>query len=167
MNVQGYYGCSHWTISRHLLGLPIMGKFDQIDNLPFKLIFSLDDIKEEGHYITETHPALAMYLLLKHNNKLNNNLSFDYKKNKDNTLKLFDLFCVKYKLDIPLKVVKGKKMDLNDDDLDAFVCYTLAKKWVENQQSICHVGDAKDGSFLLPNIEDEKVNFLNWKKSNP
>src|SRR5580693_6217162 len=34
-----YCGCSHWTISRALLGLPRVGPYDaKLDHLPFKLL---------------------------------------------------------------------------------------------------------------------------------
>jgi hypothetical protein len=60
--VQGYAGCQHWTISRHLLGLPRVGPWDaEWSALPFKLLTD-GPPTSPGHYVVEVHPALALWL---------------------------------------------------------------------------------------------------------
>jgi hypothetical protein len=70
ISVQGYAGCSHWTISQMLLGLPIIGPYhDNGNNPPFQLLTednkNLRLLQTPGKYVVEVHPAVALWLWLR------------------------------------------------------------------------------------------------------
>ena len=69
----GYSGCPHWTMSQYIFGLPILNSSLQSSS-KFKLVMNEAEIKTNGLYITEIHPALSMWILLK--DKLNDNPLF-------------------------------------------------------------------------------------------
>ena len=60
----GYAGCQHWAISQYIFGLPIISPNLQ-QSSKFKLVMNEADINKSGFYITEIHPALSMWILLK------------------------------------------------------------------------------------------------------
>ena len=73
-----YSGCSHWTISRSLLGLPRVSPYDQDKDLPFQLCHG-DSMPGPGVHIAEFHPALALWLWCKNDQRVE---KWEYKKEK-------------------------------------------------------------------------------------
>jgi len=70
----GYSGCPHWTLSQYIFSLPILNPSMQ-EASEFKLVMCEEDINSKGFYITEIHPTLSMWILLK--DILNTNLLFE------------------------------------------------------------------------------------------
>ena len=76
ISVLGYSGCSHWTLSQHTLGLPVISEYHTpIDNLPYTLVKNdaTNVLLPCDHFlknyadkplVAEVHPALAMWVFL-------------------------------------------------------------------------------------------------------
>ena len=160
----GFSGCPHWTISQYLFGLPILNSKLQKSSV-FKLLMSRDKLNSTGLYITEIHPALSIWILLKQelqNHQLFQD-SWQYKGNSaKDTLKRREMLIESL---LSLTLVKDVlKTDVNiqsDDELDAFVCWLMGARLVQNDKRVTIYGDAIRGSFLLPMDEDIFRQFNN------
>jgi len=67
VSVLPFGGCSHWTITRNLVGLPRVGEWDRAEEeLPFRLLTEDTQPSEkelsEKPCIVEVHPAVALWL---------------------------------------------------------------------------------------------------------
>ncbi len=160
----GYASCPHWSISQYIFGLPIISPSFQHSSR-FKLIMNEDDIESRGLYITEIHPALSMWILLKDRFKKNKHFenSWKYKgDNKEETIKKRTyLIAELLKLDIVKKELPKNRLIIDSDDkLDAFVCWLMATLLVKKDKSAKIYGNNLDGSFLLPYDEEihDKLN---------
>ena len=154
----GYATCPHWTLSQYIFALPILNPSLQQPS-EFTLVMSEDDIKTQGFYITEIHPALSMWILLK--DTLKNNPIFKeswrYKGDKKpQTLeKRTHLIQELLKLPLVKNEVDVKRVVINtDDELDAFICWLMATLLVKQDKSVRIYGDSLYGSFLLPYDEE-------------
>lgn len=81
-----YAGCSHWAITQHCFGLPLINdEFKPENQTPFKLIPNQDKQEKpfEGKHIVEVHPALALWLWLKDCNVENWNYKGSSRKDKN------------------------------------------------------------------------------------
>ena len=100
-----YTGCSHWAITQHCFGLPLINdEFKPPETLKtFKLITSQNErekLSSNKKNIIEVHPALALWLWLKKANEakseFDSEFDWDYKKNKETfkilAKQLFDKF---------------------------------------------------------------------------
>lgn len=155
VNILGYAGCSHWAISRAVLGLPKVGRYCS-DCIPFRHVVKNDRPVELGHYVVETHPALAAAML----DTSVTDLLREYKGSrvsaetrKDATRKLFEhlkSWCEQHHPEIiptlPQEVT-------GDDEFDALVGYVIATVWINGGNSVEVVGNQADGAMLLPHIE--------------
>jgi len=154
----GFSGCPHWSISQYLFGLPIINPFLQKSS-EFKLLMSNTALKKSGLYITEAHPALSMWILLKdelQDEKLFHS-SWQYKGDSKNETKLRKRILIQKILKHKLtKEALFKTIEIkNDDELDAFVCWLMAhhlmkQKNMKNKADVYIYGDEENGSFLLP-----------------
>lgn len=154
VSVQGYASCQHWTITRFLLGLPIVGPYCSQD-LPYV------HLTEEGSLlaqavVVETHPALALYLLfLGHVGSQ----FYRYKgrglkaEERDKNLGIIcDELC-SWLEEIGLEELAPADIEIKKvDDLDAYVCWLLGMVWLRKESTIpvAIEGNAKTGSMLLP-----------------
>lgn len=168
-----YSQCSHWTISRAVLGLPRVGPYDRTDNLPFRLITENMVPTKPENCVIEVHPALALWLWLKDKRDDNAGTANDgdgrpswrYKSGKkadrqavfkDLWVSFRDLDCVRSVLDDSGKFPEEPEDDgthdgtHDDDHLDAMVAYTLGKLWLRGDGSVKLYGDESCGSMLLP-----------------
>ena len=142
ISVLPYSGCPHWTLSRALLGLPRVGKWDcPLQNLPFELVEE-DDAKKRDwtkRKVVEVHPALALFLWSKRSQEKS---SWEYKK--------FDEVFEEVKIEF-LSAVKplGVRKPKNNDELDALVAYVLGKRWLDGN-TVALLGDENTGHFLTP-----------------
>ncbi|MGB1248314.1 MAG: hypothetical protein ACPG4Z_05480 [Chitinophagales bacterium] len=50
ISIRGYCGCPHWTITKFMLGYPIIGGYDNANNQDFELIHSQKDLIAEKSY---------------------------------------------------------------------------------------------------------------------
>ena len=159
VSVLGYAGCSHWAISRAILGLPRVGRYCLPDSsLPFKLCTAEDQKPKpslKGHFVVETHPALAMAMLFKSISNCVTALQ-QYKRKKKGTSAEDRRAAVM----ILKEAIRNKFSELpesfntiqNDDELDTFVGFLLARLWITSNTKTCveiH-GTLADGAILLP-----------------
>lgn len=162
----GYSGLTHWTISRFLLGLPRVGAYDLPQaKLPLQLLcdkeFEQRDSKK-GSWVTEVHPALAIWLWCKDHR--GGDVLWNYKKDKKLIQELWEILRNK----LPNTPDFFKNTPKNDDVMDARVAYMLGKIWVaeknevkeDNQVQI--LGNQDVGSFLLPYHENTFQIFSEW-----
>jgi len=156
----GFSTCPHWTISQYIFAYPVMN-YDYVCNLEWKLIMSENEINFNGaKQLTEIHPALSLWILLK--NEINDELflnSWQYKgrdENLDAITKRRQIIVDKLvelnftKSIILVTTFLKDKMKHSDDYLDAFVCWLLAKKLLDGSFEVKIYGDELRGSFLLP-----------------
>jgi len=161
----GFSSCPHWTLSQYLFGYPVINPHF-CRNIEFELVMDNEVLINNGvgHYITEIHPALSMWILLK--DIIDDPLfstSWKYKGDSSvNTKKrshiiveyLFSLEFVQDYIDVAVVSIA------TDDELDAFVCWLMGRALFENDLRARIYGDRSNGSFLLP--YDEKIyNKLN------
>lgn len=153
ISVLPYGGCPHWTISQRLLGLPRLGPWMAPWNeLPFHLVDENDLPTEDGHYVAEVHPAVALWLW---------GVSADepisdwrYKKDSTALTRLWKMLEHRL-LSIGLLKESHGFEPSNDDELDAFVAWTLGTLWAEGHDCVELLGNRSTGSFLVPmNRED-------------
>jgi hypothetical protein len=140
ISVLGFAGCPHWAITQYLLGYPRTSGFEKDFNPPFELISKNEE--EVSKSITEVHPAVAIWLWLKNDLKLNN---WNYKKKKNESIRKKLIDTLKIKNIIPQNL--GIK---SDDELDAFIAWKLGVEWVNNSEKVEILGNNETGSFLLP-----------------
>lgn len=152
ISVQGYSGCSHWSITRRLIGLPRVGPWDaDYEELPFKLICSGPPPAKKGKYIVEVHPAVALWLWCK--NRWNGD--WEYKRSKSTLNDLWTCFCEAVEAGAFLGADDDRLSTFtpqSDDEFDAYIAWLLGKLWVENTDRVVLLGSKQTGSFLLPNV---------------
>lgn len=82
ISVLPYSSCSHWAVSRALLGLPRVEPFDaDWEDLPFCLVSLADDPVVRHKLIAEVHPALALWLWCRED--LSSSQGWQYKGDKE------------------------------------------------------------------------------------
>jgi hypothetical protein len=143
ISVRPYSGCPHWTISRRLLGLPRVGRYDETE-LPFQLV-SDDQPPRSGRHIVEVHPAVALWRWCRADG---HNGPWEYKNKKYKNKKCTG--CMK-DLCILMSARMGKDLTglQTDDQLDATLAWHLAESW-RGRRGVRLLGNARAGSFLLP-----------------
>lgn len=143
ISVLGYAGCSHWAISQYMLGYPKLDRFIDSES-KFTLLLTNEELdrfkSKKGRYVTEVHPALAIWLWCRHDKMITD---WKYKKNKAvfnqiiKALKSIDTF-------------KEMPTIKNDDELDAYIAWKLGNEWISGNDKVKILGDKNTGSFLLP-----------------
>lgn len=171
VSVRPYSGCPHWTISRHIIGLPIIGDYDK-DVIPFEIVRTVEKIK---HSIVEVHPAVAVYFWLDKNFQqykggkpkgLNNDANWANIKRENariNWDNLKKIECIKNIFDI--SGIDEIEI-LTDDDLDTVVAYILGKLWTEKSECVEMLGNEKTGMMLMPKVGELFENFEKWQNKN-
>jgi len=167
ISVQGYAGCQHWTISRSLVGLPRVGRFDMPRHeLPFHLIPESAADHRQRPRIVEIHPALAAWLWCRNIREAHANWVYKGRK-EDSDMKaraLQDMW------DIVLRRT-GFHQRLpapeTDDQFDAAIGFILGWLFLENEagqnkRKVGILGDPKNGAFLVPY---ERELFDAWHNS--
>lgn len=159
ISVQGYGSCPHWTISKHVLGLPHIGGND-LSKQEYELLVS-DEIKLtlDKPVVAEVHPALAMWLWLSSPENSNADINWEYKQDPKNCEKIF----AKLK-----QFVEGmgcpETSKKSDDHLDAWVAWVLGKQQLQGDKSefgkeikVRLVGNRNTGAMLLPVTKDTHI----------
>ncbi len=167
INVSNYSALPHWTITRHLFGLPIVGDYDlEQESLPFKKVHARPH--SPGHFITEVHPTLAIWIWLKDTEK-DELFQWKYKgkvKSEESARRVKAIINLLSNLpvinshQIPPELNVSKADKNIADQLDAFIAWLLGKLWLEGNGEIEILGNDQTGSFLLPN---KKELFQKWK----
>ncbi len=182
VSVRPFGGCSHWTITRNLVGLPRVGKWDRQEKcLPFHLLTE-DALLSKKSYIVEVHPAVALWLWVSEDNlELQRDESyFIYKggsKKQEDQLKrrgeiLDRVFkhwenneaTVRFMDDLDLKLETHRKLIIESgDSLDAFIAMALVCLFVRSrtmqpdQRPVKLFGDRERGAMLLPDHKELSV----------
>lgn len=155
ISVLPYSGCSHWTISRSLLGLPRVGPYDQAEDLPFQLCHG-DSIPGPGVHIVEVHPALALWLWCTNEQHVDN---WQYKADVGICRKLLGCLLdqiwvdsARQSLALVQKIIDQQERGF-DDVLDACIAYVLGDLWLRNSGGVILLGNLDTGAMLLPNVD--------------
>jgi hypothetical protein len=151
ISVQGYSGCPHWALTRCLLGLPRVGKFDaQAESLPFLPLTRDDQRPVRGRCVVEVHPAVALWLWCREGRRAT--ASWLYKKDRTVVLELWEELL---KVPSVAGVLSGARATVpkSDDQLDARVAYALGRLWLDDPVSVLLLGDADSGTFLVPYVQ--------------
>ncbi len=153
-----YAGCSHWAITQHCFGLPLINdEFKPIEPTSFKLITNQDEREKpfEGKYIVEVHPALALWLWLKGDVEDLNYKGGTGKKRRTSAEKKEIIKKIIIKLNEKWSIVVPKNVE-KDDHLDAYIAWKLGDLWQNENEKVILVGNENTGAMLLPNVEDAK-----------
>jgi len=151
----GFASCPHWSISQYIFGYPVIEP-NYHKGMKFELVMDNEGLfkKRAGHFITEIHPALFMWILLKES--IDDVLFMDSWKCKgdsSNSTKKRSHLIVDhlFALAITQEYIDTSTITItSDDELDAFVCWLMGRAFVESDKKIRIYGDSKRGSFLLP-----------------
>jgi hypothetical protein len=155
ISVLPYSGCSHWTISRRMLGLPRVGGYDcPNEALPFQLITeNLRPRPRIGRHVVEVHPALALWLWCREERKGKSWLyKSKTKEGEEIRNELWDLLSSKFESIPPGTFQFTHGLIPSDDELDAIVAFVLARSWCSGGDSVMVLGNDKCGAMLLPNV---------------
>lgn len=176
ISVLGYAGCPHWAITRRILGLPRVGRFDAAwETLPFRLVVTNPSpvTPLPPKTVVEVHPALALWIWLK--DEVPANFVWEYKRAPTLvTLLWTKLLTVLRKrgvdpLPSQLATIAGPT---NDDELDALVSWLLGNLWLHTSNQVAVIGNLASGSFLLPTSNALSVAYQkfsarsNWSVEN-
>jgi hypothetical protein len=147
VSIRGFSGLSHWVISRHVLGLPRVGRFDApYEELPLYPVFDKEQLTNQDFAVTEVHPTVAVWIWLggtKHWQQYKGNEKTGEVANAVQAMwsKLIADHLPQYRDQI--------KPPTDDDAFDARVAWLLGYLWL-NGDSVKVIGNEQDGSFLLP-----------------
>lgn len=165
ISVLPYSSCSHWAISRALLGLPRVGPFDtDWGLLPFFLISSKNDFREREKLIAEVHPALALWLWCRHD--WPSQRGWKYKGDKEMVKSLWEVLTRKLASQVvdlrEREIFQGNFIPADDDELDAIVAWLLGFLWLRGDSGVTLLGDRRSGSLLLPAVSNLKETFAGF-----
>lgn len=160
ISVRGYSGCSHWAMSRSLIGLPRTGPFDtESAALPFDLISS-NDRPTRGRYVVEVHPALALWLWCRDVRPEHANWEY-----KNDPLVLREVWDCLLAVQNMAEILNAPQPPDTDDILDARLAYALGRMWIEKADSVFLLGDLDHGTFLLPRVNGLNTAFENFVRT--
>lgn len=160
ISVQGYSGCPHWALTRSLLGLPRVGKFDApVASLPFLPLMRDEQRPARGRCVVEVHPAVALWLWCR--DARDETASWQYKKDRALLLRLWELLLHLPAVAAVLSTVRATAPSC-DDQLDARVAYALGRLWLDNPASVVLLGDADSGTFLVPRVSGVEEAFRSF-----
>lgn len=154
ISVRPYSGCSHWAITRSLLGLPRTGPHDaKYEDLPFHLLPGKDRNETPRPTVVEIHPAVAAWLWCRGKSGFPKETEkWSYKKCARLREKMWD-------------VIRNEARGVDctdpedDDDFDAAVGYLLGRLYLRDRdepvsgRSVILLGNRRTGSFLVPNVK--------------
>ncbi|MFO0825320.1 MAG: DUF429 domain-containing protein [Gemmataceae bacterium] len=166
ISVQGYCGCSHWTLSQRVLGLPRVGPYStSYDGLPFRLVCDREQLATSDDTrasVVEVHPAVAIWMW--------------YQAAKMKTTRLryknLDAKSGKRRVKAHWKVIRDHVYGAtelpdpegDDDRLDCLVGWLLARNWIAGNDVIL-LGNKQTGSFLVPNVRGIAEEFEQFLKN--
>lgn len=150
VSICGFSGLSHWVISRHVLGLPRVGRFDaKYCELPLYPVFTREELHKHRFAITEVHPTLAVWMWLGKTEDWQ-----PYKGSKISKKKVAEAVQSMWRTLIENHLPGfGDQLKLplptDGDAFDARVAWLLGYLWLTGD-GVEVVGTEHDGSFLLP-----------------
>ncbi len=155
VSVLGFSGLSHWVISRNVLGLPRVGRFDaSFDQLPLFPVFSKEQLRDHQWAVTEVHPTLAAYIWLKNSGKWRpyKGSGISAKKTRQTTEEMWVHLEKMHSISH-----QPEPENWSDDAFDARVAWLLGYLWLQGK-GVELVGTEQDGSFLLPKADERFQN---------
>lgn len=148
VSVLGFSGLSHWVISRNVLGLPRVGRFDaKYDELPLYPVFTKEELTHHKWAVTEVHPTLAAWMWLPESSGWEpyKGAGVSARQTREVTKKLWDdLLAMHHVGDVGANFEKW-----SDDAFDARIAWLLGHLWLHSN-SVQIIGNEQDGSFLIP-----------------
>ncbi len=168
ISVLPYCGCSHWTLSMRVLGLPKVGPYSTgYAELPFRLVSSREQLAktDERASVVEVHPAVAIWLWYRAANRTP--AAWSYKGIKVERIKdepdaqfrqrakqVRTQRVLTHWQEVCNNVDGAKELPTptNDDELDAIVAWLLADRWITGS-GVVLLGNQKSGCFLVPKID--------------
>jgi len=169
ISVIAYSGCSHWTISRHFLGLPRVGPWDaKPASLPFALATepTLSNRPEASrHYAVEVHPALAVWLWASSSDDPWRG-PWVYKKDRKILDELWRRLCSLTQQSAPdlAEALAAPVKPADHNDFDARVAWLLGMLWIRNQKQVTLLGDLQKGSVLVPELRRLTEGFARFAR---
>lgn len=160
ISVLGYAGCQHWTISRHLLGLPRVGPWDTgWSDLPFELLTD-GPPTGLGNYVVEVHPALALWLWCGFGDDSWPG-PWTYKRDTEVLARLWCRLCDRVEAFAPdlLETITAPGQPRNDDDFDCRIAWLLGRAWIDNTGEVGILGSRQQGAFLVPEVSGMRRAF--------
>ncbi|MGH9721710.1 MAG: DUF429 domain-containing protein [Bryobacteraceae bacterium] len=157
VSVLGYSSCPHWTITRRVLGLPRVGRYDCL-GIPFSLATHHTPPKS-GRHVVEVHPALWLWI------KSEDDLIMKSWRYKDDTCvrqRIWDFLKERYSEKVKRLDLEGRSVP-KDDELDSITAWLLARGWLDGDD-VMLLGDARTGAMLLPSVEGLRDRFENYRK---
>lgn len=154
ISVLGYGGCPHWTISQHMMGYPIMGRFQKkVDELPYRLIHSKSELTAYNKLLVEVHPAVALWMWISKTFKI-----WNYKKDNER----LQIFVNELFKKVSSRIVENIKIPeiTTNDQLDALIAFLLGHFLINDPERVMILGNIKTGSFVLPNNDKMFNDFL-------
>lgn len=161
ISVLGYSGCSHWALTRSLIGLPKTGPYDQ-PNIPFNLVEVDLPRPEAGRHVAEVHPALALWLWCRY--EAAPGALWDYKKDAQLRMQLWHTLLMNQQVAEALSAVRDLP-PASDDEFDARIAYALGKMWLEAPGAIVLLGNLDVGTFLVPRVVAVEEAFARFLQS--
>ena len=157
VSVRGYSGCPHWALTRAVLGLPRVGRFDApAESLPFVPVTQEEERPAGGRCVVEVHPAVALWLWCR--DQRGPTASWNYKNDPAVLLELWEALLNVPSVAVALMAVQALA-PTSDDQLDARVAYALGRLWLDAVGSVVLLGDADRGSFLAPRVRGIETAF--------
>lgn len=160
ISVSGYASCSHWALTRSLIGLPRTGPFDHA-NTPFELIGTDLPRPKAGRFVVEVHPALALWLWCKQDAASIDSWEYKNKKNSQLQHRLWRNVLKTAQVAEVLNDVRDVP-PTTDDELDARVAYALGRLWVEAPDAVVVLGNLDVGTFLVPRVAGVEEAFARF-----
>ena len=163
ISVLGHSGCSHWTITRSLLGLPRTGPYD-LDHrrLPFHLVPGPDGERAGRASVVEIHPAVAAWLWCRDDR----DGRWTYKDHMGILDEMWSIILTK----VPFRWA-DRPAPVNHDEFDAAVGYLLGSLYLRGRNGatrgepeVTILGDRFTGSFLLPAMPELAQRWRAWVK---
>jgi predicted nuclease with RNAse H fold len=163
ISVLGYSGCSHWALSRSLIGLPRTGPFDR-DDLPFTLASEDRMRPSSGRHVVEVHPAVALWLWCKDRRPAE--AHWEYKQNVDVQQELWN-HIVQIREISRCLASDCATPPSSDDELDAWAAYALGRLWLDEPSSVMLLGDLDQGSLLMPRSDGLEAAYQKFVNGSP
>lgn len=163
ISVRPYCGCPHWTISRSLLGLPIVGPHDEhYRQLPFHLLPGPDRECAGRPSIIEIHPGVAAWLWCR------NDWDGPWNYKQDNEIRNEMWRILRLRTQFPWT---NRPAPQDDDEFDAAVGFILGSLYAGERtkarytsREVTLLGNRSTGSFLLPAVPRLTQSWNAWTR---
>lgn len=150
VTVRGYSGLTHWTVTRHLLGLPRVGPYDLPEQaLPLKLVFKLGDLEPNRGAVVEVHPTPAAWYWMDQSKSTwlaykGKGVSAEMKRER--VASMWRQLVAHYASDVSDDLAMPSP---SDDAFDARIAWLLGRAWLRGK-GVHMWGSREAGGMLMP-----------------